>query len=320
MKAFKKGPLSQIEITQWLRELRQHAYVPESNFIVTAIFRARIQNEENYYFGGVNVENVDHRMAIHAEENSLAGIVTGLGKSAEIIEGWVMGAPKDTLTSNAFISCCGKCRQQIVGLSANDVSIHFVSLDGEVQTTTTQEFLPNRFSFRDMNLDIGIDEFNHFSPPTTEMIENRLIRRGLLSFEDIRQWLSELQSIDYISKVSQTAVIRLDNGFYVAGTKIEEAAFQSITAPQSAVAIATTEFGERNIEEVFVYTYGRDHKKLPPHTYGTLSLCALQTILQTATHPKISIHFFNESSKPLSLDLLRAAGIAPSSKRFFYKP
>lgn len=325
MKSFKKGNFSQSQIYQWLLDLRDNAYVPESHFIVTAVFRAAICGEKNYYFGGVNVENVDHRNSLHGEESAIAGMVTGLGPSVEIIKGWVMGAPIGTQAqddndfSKAFITCCGKCRQQISGLVTDDAEIHFVSLTGKVKTTTVKNFLPDHFSFHDMPLISRNPSSTNFTP-SAKSVEKRLMRRGLIDHQEIKSWLNELQSIDYISKVSQSAIIRLDNGFYVAGTKMEEAAFQSLTAPQTALAIATSEFGVKHIEEVFILTQGRDNKKLPPDTYGTLSMSALQTILQTATHNKILIHFFNDNSDVLTLDLHQAAAIAPSGQKIFYKP
>src|SRR5437762_371186 len=95
MNSFRKGALSAADIVQWLKELRSHAYVPESGYCVSAVFRARLGGTDDYYFGGVNAENIEHRISTHGEEGCIAGMVTGLGNRVRMAEGWVMGAPGD---------------------------------------------------------------------------------------------------------------------------------------------------------------------------------------------------------------------------------
>ena len=148
MKVFRKShtPLTQEDITQWLREMRDTPYVAASGFAVTCVFRAKIGDDDSYYFTGVNVENPDHRLATHGEEGGIAAIATALGKKAEIVEGWVMGAPKDlkvgddSFLANNCVSCCGKCRQQIAGLAAPSVAIHSISLNGAIKKPLSATF------------------------------------------------------------------------------------------------------------------------------------------------------------------------------------
>ena len=142
MKNFRKGHQNEKEIIDWLRDMRGSPYVPASGFDVTVVFRAKIGNADDYYFTGVNVENPDHRLSTHGEEAALSAMVTGLGKQVELVEGWVMGAPKhlkpgsaDPLANNKC-TCCGKCRQQIAGFAGPDVKIHSVSLNGAVSSIT----------------------------------------------------------------------------------------------------------------------------------------------------------------------------------------
>lgn len=323
MKAFKKGALTQAEITQWLIDLRPNPSVPESGFHVTAVFRARAGSQDDYYFGGVNVENADHRLTTHGEEGSMAGIVTGLGKQGEIMEAWVMGAPRDvkphdgSAFASAFVTCCGKCRQQIVGLAGDDVEVHSVSLNGPMQTTTVKKFLPEKFSFRDFMPEIAALQSPGAPSPSAAEVEKKLVRRGPLSPTEIKEWLDSLESVDYVSKVSQAAVVHLDNGWYVAGTKMEEAAFQSMNVAQSAMALATSEFGERKIEEVFVLTKGRDEKKIPAGSYGSLSLSALQTLFHFAANDGMKVHLFNETGPARTLTSAEAVTAALANHKAF---
>jgi cytidine deaminase len=282
MDNFRKGKLSAAEVYQWLLALRPNAHVPSSNFSVTSVFRARAGGEDDYYFAGVNVENDDHRLATHGEEGAIAAMVTALGKQAEIVEGWVMGAPlsikpgdKDP-AADALCSCCGKCRQQIAGLAAEDAKIHYVTLNGKTSTTTVGAFLPELFTFRSYIPGLVKDQGGAVS------LKN-LTRKGPLDEGDIEAWLKSLESVDYATKVTQSIILKLDNGFYVAGTKVEEAAFVDISAAQAATANAVTAFGTRIVEEVWVYSKGRDEKRL--------LLSSLQVLLEFARDEKLPVRY-----------------------------
>src|SRR6202012_2371982 len=120
------GLLSDKDIHSWLVELRPYAYIPESAFAVSVVLRARLGGEDDYYFAGVNVENIDHRLSTHGEEGPLAALIAGLGKRGRIAHLGGMGAPsglnpgdKDPAAENCA-TCCGKCRQQIAGLAADE--------------------------------------------------------------------------------------------------------------------------------------------------------------------------------------------------------
>lgn len=237
-------------------ELRANAYIPESGFAVAAVFRARAAGEEDYYFAGVNVENADHRLSTHGEEGAIAALVTALGPSAEIAEGWVLGAVRENPSPEALASCCGKCRQQIAGLAPPAVKIHYLSPGGVARATTTVgDFLPGLFSFRDYIA--GFAQRPSAAVPPTAAVAERLIRKAPLGADDIKSWLGSLESVDHASHVPQVAVLRLANGYYVAGVKVEEAAFNDISAMQAALAIASAAFGPIRAEEVWVRTKGK---------------------------------------------------------------
>lgn len=323
MKNFRKGKLTEQEIHQWLLDLRGNPNVPESGFDVTAVFRAKVNGVDDYYFAGVNVENADHRLGTHGEEGCISNIVTALGKYAEITEGWVMGSPRG-LTANddhpltdLKCPCCGKCRQQVAGLAGEDVQIHSFSLKGDKDTTTVRAFLPNLFTFRQYIPElVTAQSGNSKVAPTAEEVEKKLIRKGPLSEQEISEWIKELESVDYASKISQSAIIRLSNGYYVAGTKVEEAAFVDISAAQAALAVATSEFGPSpKVEEVWVYTKGREEKALPKNTYGTLPMSALQTLNQVAENVRIPLHYLNDDGIAKTTTLAAAASIAATSAR-----
>ena len=203
MKIFKKSanPLTQEEITQWLRELRGNPYAVASGFDVTSVFRAKIGDDDTYYFAGVNVENPHHRLSTHGEEGSISALTTALGKKAEIVEGWVMGAPSglnagdDHFLANNCVSCCGKCRQQIAGLADPSVKIHSISLNGTHKETTVGEFLPDAFSFRQFAPELAskAGDTSIIHTPSEKQVESRLIRtEKSLSEDEIKAWLHEL--------------------------------------------------------------------------------------------------------------------------------
>jgi len=325
MKNFRKGRLSDIEIMQWLRDLRKNAYAPETDFSVTAVFRACVQGVDDYYFGGVNIENIDHRSAMHAEEGCIAAIVTSFGRQAEIAEGWVMAASKglnagdSDSAADTMISCCGKCRQQIAGLAGEDVKIHTITLNGRQSLTTVGDFLPDLFTFRQYIPELLVLKETNAPAPSFDKVKDRLIRQGGQTEDEIFAWLREIESIVYVSKVSQALVLELDNGTYVAGVKIEDAAFISMNAAQSAVAIAVSTFGERRIRNIWVYTKGVDGREIPEDSFGTLTLPALQTLSEMAEHEEIPIRFFMEGDDTVSMTLSEATRIAPTHRKPFCK-
>lgn len=307
MQGFKKGRLSKTEITQWLTELRENSCAPASGFAVTAVFRAGTAEEDDYYFAGVNVENIDHRLTIHAEEGCIAAMVTGLGCRARIVEGWVMGGPKGARTSDTLVGCCGKCRQQIAGFAGEGVKIHSLSLNGATASTTVGAFLPDPFTFLQY-MPEGFDATKiNAAAPSRDAVKKRLTRQGPLSEQEIVVWLKDIESIDYVSKVSQSIVLQLDNGVCVAGSKIEEAAFVSLNAAQSAVAIVVSAFGARKVQKAWVYTKGRDGAALPSGNSGVLTMSALQTLAQLAESDEIPIRFIADDSPVVQATLAGAS-------------
>ena len=300
MNIFKKGQLSDVDIHRWLVELRPHAYIPESAFAISVILRARLGKDEDYYFGGVNVENIDHRLSSHGEEGAIAAMVTALGAQAEIVEVWVMGAPHGlnpgdkNSAADACVTCCGKCRQQIAARATPETKIHYFALNGQRQTTTVGAFLPDAFTWP-----VSVPPSKPAAALTVAGIERKLLRKGPLTTEEIESWLKSLEPVDLISQISQSIVVELDNGFYVAGTRVEDAAFIDLSAVQSAVAVAAAAFGTFRITNVWVYTCGRDEKTPPAAVHSALPLSALQVLFEFAQEAKPSLHYLGDPGTQL---------------------
>lgn len=263
--------LTPAQVAQWMTELRAHPYVPESGFLVTAVMRSG-----DFYFGGVNVENKDHRLSTHAEEACLAALAVTLGKRARVDEIWVMGA-----------TCCGKCRQQISGFAAPDTVVHYLKNDGTPDVdTTVGGFLPGTFT-----LSKFAAERTGARPVATDTV-----RQGPLDAAALFDWLHQVESVDFFSNVPQAAILQLDNGSYAAGGKIEDEAFLSMTALQSAQAVAVTAFGPRiRVDAAWILTP------------APLPLSALQVLMQLAARPDIPVHFFAPDGTCRTLSLPDAA-------------
>lgn len=353
MKLFRKSeiPLTQEEIAQWLRELRGNPFNPSSGFDVTAVFRVKFNGDASYYFAGVNMENKHHRLSTHGEEGCIAAMATAFGKGAEIAEGWIMGAPKDLKQgSNHFladnkVSCCGKCRQQIVGFADPSVVIHSISLNGGHKQTTVREFLPDEFSFRQFAPELLTPPAIKKATPSIAEIENKLVRRGReLSETEILQWLQKLESIDYATQTGQAVVLKLAGNNYVAGVNIEDAAYVSIDPVSSAIAIASAEFGQFVVEEAWTLSKSKieieladsrnplvsasvkketplpqfeafkqssKEKTATDDKVTPLNLSSIQVLAQFAAYQNIAIHMMSSNGASQIIKLRDSANLIP---------
>lgn len=312
MKIFRQAerPLTDGEVGTWLRELRGHPYCIESGFDVTAVFRARLGEASHFYFAGVNVENPDHRVSTHGEEGAIAAMVVALGKQAELVEGWVMGAPKgleqgtDDPLGDIEVSCCGKCRQQIANFADEDVVIHSVALNGSASTTTMGAYLPDQFTFQQFRPEAAEDPATRPRVPTAAEAGKRLIRAGVdLSSDEIFRWLASLESANAATGTSEAVILRLANGSYVAGVKIEEAAFLDVNAIQCAAAIANGAFGRIAVTEAWWYAQGKEDGD---HAFPAPRLSALQTLIEFATGSDIPLHIFDARGDRREMSLAEA--------------
>lgn len=253
--------LTQHEITEWLNDLRGKPFNTASNFDVTSVFRVESNGCGTYYFAGVNTENSHLRLSIHAEEGCLSAMSTAFGKTAKIAEVWVMGAPRhltpedESPLANIEVTCCGKCRQQIVGFADVGTIVHSISLKGaHSQMMVGDEFLPKAFSFNDFSPDTLKPSYLVGAPFTEANTLRRIIRDDYQSKQNILDWLLTLESVDHASGVGHAVVLELTNGHYVAGVTVEEAAYVSIDPISCAIANARTFFGDFSVKEVWSYS------------------------------------------------------------------
>jgi len=307
MNCFRKGKLSFDEIKKWLIDLRSNSYVPLSGFCVSAVMRIAVGEREDYYISGVNIENVDNVLSTHAEESTIALMATAFGNSARIKEVWVMGASRDALNNDDLCSCCGKCRQHISEFADADVKIHYMTMAGSIETHSIDEILPDSFSLKEKS----VSYLKRLS--TDEIFAN--LTRSNISDADILPWLKDLEAIDFISKTSKRVIIKLSNDNYVAGVSVESSAFLSVSAVQSAIAVAIAEYRSFKISEVYLYSSGREDKKLAPNQFIPLSMAEIQNLREFALHDDIPIRIFTESGKNISVLLPRSIMFLYNSRK-----
>lgn len=280
--------LSPPAITSWLRDLRKRAYARQSHFLVAAIFRAKTPAGV-VHVGGANVENPDLTLGTCAEESAMAALVTAYGPEVEILEGWVMGAPASVTTSQIPCTPCGECRQRLAHFAAPEALMHAVTLDGAiVGSATVGALLPNAFSFRSMGESDAKPEvaLTHASPESASAF---LARQGkLLSEPDLLSWLRALRSDSRATKRNQAVILRSNRGAYVAGTRIENAAYPSSTeAMQAAVANLRGIYGnEDRVVEAWILTRSEVAKDDP----YPLSGGELQVLWEAAGGGNILLH------------------------------
>ena len=290
-------------LREWLLRLRLKAYVPGSHYKVADILGMRCASGM-LYFGGVNVECLDHRQTVHSEECAIAFMVTALGKKAAIHEAWVMGAPAsltgpcDHPMADLDAQPCGNCRQQILGLAVNDqIPVHCLSLNGRDTVKTIGYLLPDAFQFEDFDPEAAAERAaaqGFLAPENVQEVIHQVIRQGPLSQQDIRDWIGQLESVDYASRIGQAVIIRLENGFYVAGVKVENAAYTGLNAMQAALGIATANFGKVRVQEIYTLSTSR-RPDMPGHdVVYPLSLPSIQGLNEFVADPHIPVTLFTQ--------------------------
>lgn len=304
----KADVLSFDEIYGWLKSLRSHPFVEQSKFDVTSVLRVKT-DEGIFHVGGVNVENIELTVGTCAEEGALAAAVTTFGEHVDILEGWVMGAASGAQSADLACYPCGECRQRLAQYTNPDAKFHMVSLNGELKDTKTRgELLPMAFSFRDF----ASEESKLLSakklPTKKRDAKNRLFAEPEkpLSSSEIHAWMDELQSDVRASGTDRRLVFRLSNGAYVAGVKMDNAAYpSSTTAVQSAIAIMNARYGAETIQEMWTSIIYRDPKvnEEKAANFPAISGAALQVIFQFAANDQIpvNIHAINGQVRSISL-------------------
>ena len=300
--------LSQDEITAWLRALRGRPFVEQSGFDVTAIFKVKAAGK-TYYTAGVNVENPELIVGTCAEEGAIAAAVTAFGQQVDIVEGWVMGAPSGVETSTLEVYPCGECRQRIAQYTAPNAPVHIVTLEGKIANTQTREqLLPHAFSFRDLEHNAGDD--TKMTAPSGEVM-SRLFRKppSALPQADILAWLQNLHADVRVSHYGEAVVAQLANGAYVAGVKVENAAYpSSTTAMQAAMAIMCGQFGRQDV--VALWGMGRGENN--GNAFYLPGGEDLQIARQFAQSDEVIIARFNAAGEVKESRLTELLSISPT--------
>lgn len=312
----KADNLSQGDVLQWLRALRGHPYVKASGFDVTSVFKVKT-DAGMYYVGGVNVENRELTTGTCGEEGAIAAAVGAFGQKIDIVEGWVMGAPSGMDTSDIACYPCGECRQRIAQYTAPDAPIHIMGLNGKhLDTQTRGELLPNAFSFRDLEHNASGADVPELAP--IAHVAQRLYRQpdAPLKNEDIFAWLSGLRGDVRVSNYNEMTVWRLDNGAYVAGVKVENAAYPSSTnVMAAAAAVMNAHFGLQKVEEIWAFGFhneASEQQKIHSHHYVP-SGASLQILHQFAANTGVKLHAFNGEGMHKTTAL---ASLLPAAPQF----
>ncbi|MBM3616964.1 MAG: hypothetical protein FJX23_00275 [Alphaproteobacteria bacterium] len=308
--------LSFDEIYGWLKSLRSHPFVEQSKFDVTSVMRVKT-DEGIYFVGGVNVENIELTVGSCSEEGALSAAVTAFGERIDVLEGWVMGAARGAEKSDLACYPCGECRQRLAQYTAPEAKFHIVSLDGELKDTKTRaELLPNAFSFRDFSSEESAALAAVKLPKKDRAPKTRLFAepKEPLSQDAIRDWMDELQSDVRVSGTDRRLVFRLSNGAYVAGVKMDNAAYpSSTTAVQSAIAIMNARYGVQKIEEIWTSIVYRDAKRNEQQAsvFPPISGAALQVLYQFAANDKIPVNIYAINGQSRSISLHNLIGSPP---------
>jgi len=114
--------------------VRDHAYVPYSNFKVGAALRGA----QGGLHVGCNVENVAYPQGTCAEAGAIAAMCAA--GETRITEVFVIA------DSPAPVPPCGGCRQKLREFAGPDVLVTMATIDGKTLTMTMEALLPGAFT------------------------------------------------------------------------------------------------------------------------------------------------------------------------------
>lgn len=129
-----------VKMRQMAIENAKNAYVPYSNFPVSAV----VKTKDDRYFLGINVENAAYGLCSCAERNALFYYYS-YGNKKEDIEVLLVFTDKNIITTP-----CGGCRQIIRELCPKDTVVAMSNID-IIETKSIEELLPQSFGAEDLN-------------------------------------------------------------------------------------------------------------------------------------------------------------------------
>lgn len=118
----------------------KNAYVPYSNFRVSAVLR--LKNGKIYK--GINVENASYGLSNCAERSALFAAYSD-GVRKEDIQEILVYTDKEHL-----VSPCGACRQVIRELMPEDADVTMANVKGVMKTVQNKDLLPLGFTSEDL--------------------------------------------------------------------------------------------------------------------------------------------------------------------------
>lgn len=294
-------PLSNAEIFTRLTNLRQHAFAPYSNYLVSCLVEIKIAENSYFYIGGVNVENDEHnRLSLHSEQNALASAITLLGEDTKFSKMWVMAAPANAEPdgNQEAGKACGHCRQIMMSLAKKDAEIYTVTLDGRFSEPDSFErkFLPDSFCERDLNLSAQP------SHPVNLETWELLSKAKNLNETQIASILKKL-SPHIINPKFQTSgitacLLKCSNGNYAAGVLVQDIAFLTTDAIFGAIGNAVTQFGYQDLkfDEIHLAT-----SSLNP---AELSSTEIEALSHGYASDKTIVNFYTPEGQHASFTLM----------------
>ena len=121
------------ELIELARQARELAYAPYSKFKVGAV----VESSDGRVFTGCNVENSSYSLTMCAERVALGKAVSEGGR--DFVRMAVIA------DAHAPVPPCGACRQVISELCGKQVEIVMVNLQGQIETHTVAQLLPEAF-------------------------------------------------------------------------------------------------------------------------------------------------------------------------------
>ena len=121
------------ELIEIARQVREHAHAPYSNFKVGAA----LESAEGRVFTGCNVENSSYGLSMCAERVAIFKAISEGHHDFKRI-----AVIADT---HAPVRPCGACRQVISDLFPKDSEVILSNLQGDIEVTKISELLPAPF-------------------------------------------------------------------------------------------------------------------------------------------------------------------------------
>ncbi|AUM62804.1 cytidine deaminase [Spiroplasma monobiae] len=133
--------LDKNKVYEELKELRERAYAPYSNFRVSCI----IYLKDGQKIKGVNVENATYSPTICAERSALTQLIAqGFNKNdVETVALYT--------DSSGFGSPCGTCRQTLFELLLENQNIWVYNINEFVGSYEVKDFLPYAFTVKNID-------------------------------------------------------------------------------------------------------------------------------------------------------------------------